>query len=133
MDLEATGTSSATGAAASVGGQQHFTVSSRQLENGVVLELRGELDLATVPIVQREMRQAKGFHDLVVIDLRQVSFMDSAGLQLLLSLQKRMRERGGSLLVVQGSRQVRRLFELTGIIDQLQLIDDPAAAPGLSL
>lgn len=98
-----------------------------------MLELRGELDLATVPIVQKEMRQAKGFHDVVVLDLRQLWFMDSAGLQLLLSLQKRMRERGGSLLVVQGSRQVRRLFELTGVVDQLQLIDDPAAVPGLSL
>jgi anti-anti-sigma factor len=103
------------------------------LDDRIVLELRGELDLATVPIVQEELGRAKRFYELVVLDLRQVSFMDSAGLQLLVSMQKRMRDRGGSLLVVQGQRQVQRLFELTGIVDQLQLIDDPAAVPGLSL
>lgn len=107
-------------------GDGRFTVGHRAVSNGVLLVPRGDVDLATVGTLEEALRHAEQAHDLVVLDLREVPFMDSSGLHALISADLRMRERGGRLVVVQGGDQVRRLLGLTGADKQLELIDDPA-------
>ena len=79
---------------------------------GAVLELAGEIDLSTAPMVdaQFESLADRGITD-VVIDATQVTFMDSSGLAALLAGQKLIHSKGSSVLVVP-SPQVRRLLEL---------------------
>lgn len=89
----------------------------------VVLALSGEVDLATAPVVEDELRRAEASQDLIVLDLRDVSFMDSTGIRMLVAADRRNRERGGALVVVQGSTQVRRLFELSGLTQHLEVVD----------
>lgn len=93
---------------------------------GVVLALSGELDLATAPVVEDELRRADASQDLIVLDLRHLTFMDSTGIRTLVAADRRARERGAALVIVQGSRQVRRLFELSGLTDHLQVVDGDA-------
>jgi anti-anti-sigma factor len=116
---------------------RRFAISCRRLDDvaalhslghadsgqGVLLALSGEVDLATAPVVEDELRRAEASQDLIVLDLRDVSFMDSTGIRTLVAADRRNRERGAALVVVQGSRQVRRLFELSGLAQHLEVLD----------
>ncbi len=105
--------------------ERTFSVSSRRLEHGLVVALSGEVDISSAPVAERELRRAEESHDRVVLDLSEVRFMDSTGLQMVLAGHRRLQERGGSLLVVPGQRQVRRLFELTQMDARLHLVEAP--------
>ena len=91
--------------------------------------LAGELDLATVPIAEHELRRA--LHDAanVVLDLRSLTFIDLAGLNLVLAAERSARRVGRQLAVAhQGASCVQRMFELTRADRSLMLVDDPATA-----
>ncbi len=76
--------------------------------------LEGELDLASADMLEREVRKLRlDGRDCVVVDLRNVEFMDSTGLRVLLSLRNAAKRAGQRLILVRGPRQVQRLFELT--------------------
>lgn len=114
-----------------------FTITCRRLEDasglgslvesdsgqGLVLALNGELDLATAPIAEGELRRAEASGDLIVIDLRGVTFMDSTGIRMLVNADRRARDRGTGLVVVQGPPQVRRLLVLSGLSQHLDVVD----------
>ena len=89
--------------------------------------LSGEIDLSTVEDVESELRTAiDGGTGAVALDLREVSFLDSSGLRLLLRLHKEFGDAGRRLVLVQGPRRVARVFELTGAEDQFEIVKDPA-------
>ena len=81
---------------------------------------RGEIDLATVDELETQLRQlrATGF-DHLVLDLRDVTFMDSTGLRLILSWDDAAREDGIDFSLVPGTPGVQRLFEITGVLGRL--------------
>lgn len=102
-------------------------VSSHPLRKGIVIVVCGEVDLATTRVVEEKLLRAEESHDLVVLDLSRTSFMDSTGLHMIVAAERRLRERGGRLVVVEGPPQVRRLLKLTHIADHLELVHDVAA------
>ena len=88
--------------------------------------LTGEIDLSTVEDVESGLRKAiDGGTGAVALDLREVSFLDSSGLRLLLRLHKDMSDAGRRLVLVQGPRRVARVFELTGAEDQFEIVNSP--------
>ena len=87
--------------------------------------LRGQLCLASAAVATEALRCAESHASLVVLDLRGLSFMDCSGLHIALDASTRMRESGGRLVVVQGPPNVRRIFEMTGVISQLEIVDEP--------
>ncbi len=103
-----------------------FAIDRRVSGSAVLLSPRGDVDLATVGELDQALRQAGDSHELVVLDLRGVPFMDSSGLHTMIGADLRMRELGGRLVVVQGGEQIRRLLGLTGADAQLDLVEDPA-------
>ena len=102
----------------------HIRIVSRRLGPGIVLAVSGEIDLATAPMVERELLRAEESHELVAIDLSRTSFVDSTEIHAVMAAHLRLRERGGRLLVVQGPPQIRRVFELTGLSDHLDVVRD---------
>ena len=80
----------------------------------------GELDLATVPLVDAELAElwSVGFTRLVV-DLRSVTFLDSTGLRLLLTWQARSAADGMVFGVIPGPPVVERVLEVAGVADHL--------------
>ena len=76
----------------------------------------GELDLATVPIVDAQLSElvAAGFTSLV-LDLRELRFLDSTGLRLLLSWEARSRAEGVALTVIPGPAPIRRVIDVAGV------------------
>jgi anti-anti-sigma factor len=82
----------------------------------------GELDLSTVGLLRREVDEllAVGWQDLVV-DLREVTFADSAVVHLLLSVSDHVAGRDGTLSIVVEPGPVVELLTLSGVAPQLPL------------
>jgi stage II sporulation protein AA (anti-sigma F factor antagonist) len=87
------------------------------------LTVLGELDIATVPILERAFTAVLEDGDvrMIVVDLADLSFVDSSGLHLLLRMKDAC-ERADRLRIVNGSPAVVRLLDLSGVRDLLPLI-----------
>jgi len=81
------------------------------------LTLSGELDIASYPLLETATREltASGARS-ITLDLREVAFMDLAGLRAILEVHERSEEDGYELRVIPGPWQVQRLFERTGLL-----------------
>lgn len=108
-------------------------LSIRETSEGGVHRLTpiGDLDLATAPLLEGAFNAVFTDDDveMIVVDLTELSFMDSTGIHLLI----RMHDACGDvdrLRVINGSRAVERLLDLTGVRAHLPLITsdcDPLA------
>jgi anti-sigma B factor antagonist len=87
---------------------------------------RGEIDLATAPVLEGQLRELRdtGF-DHLVVDLRDVTFMDSTGLRLILGWDDEARAGGLDFELIPGAPIVQRLFEITGVTDRLRFVAPP--------
>lgn len=83
----------------------------------------GELDIATVPVVAGHLDEceAAGFKQ-VVLDLREVCFLDSTGLRLILERDARSRADGFGFSLIAGPPPVQRLFDLTRTTERLNFV-----------
>jgi anti-anti-sigma factor len=89
----------------------------------VVLGLSGELDLASAPLLEKEIASSKlESTAMVVLDLEDLKFIDSTGLRVVLSAHERTRQRGQEFAVTRGSPQVQRLLSITGAGEHLRVI-----------
>jgi len=84
----------------------------------------GEIDIATVPMVEAQLSELKpaGFKQ-VTLDLRSVCFLDSTGLRMILEWDARSRADGFAFSLVAGPPTVQRLFDLTDTTTRLTFID----------
>jgi len=104
----------------------NFEVEVRDRDQAVVIGVRGELDLASSPALEHELeRGTAASAPLVIVDLRELEFMDSTGLSVVVRAHQRATENGQQFAVVRGSQQVQRLLSLTGVADRLTLVDSP--------
>ncbi len=90
------------------------------------VSLRGELDLGSAPDVERELAtlERKG-PPVVVLDLRELTFIDSTGLRSVLSADARARRDGRRLVVIPGPPPVHRVFRIALLDQRLEFVDDP--------
>ena len=103
-----------------------FSVDQHNQGSAVVVAVSGELDLRTSPqLEERLIRAFDAGAELVILDLRQIEFMDSTGLRVLLSAHQRARETGRRFALVRGADQVERVLTLTGVRDLLTVVDAP--------
>ena len=89
-----------------------------EAEHGVTtVSVSGELDLATRRILDDALTSVEAEGErvkMILVDLRNVAFMDSSGLQTLLQAKERCGPSGPGLIVTAASPTVRRVFEVTG-------------------
>lgn len=103
-----------------------FSVEERNEGSAWVLAARGELDLRTSPELEERLDRVWGAGaELVILDLRQIEFMDSTGLRVLLAAHQRAHETGRRFALVRGADQVERVLTLTGVRDLLTVVDAP--------
>ena len=99
-----------------------FSVTRRPSGEAVVVAPVGEIDLATVDELAQALDAAREEAGSVVLDLREVTFMDSAGLRLVLEASLA----GEGFAVVRGPREVQRIFDLVGLDERrLTMLDQP--------
>ena len=94
----------------------------------VVVALEGEIDLSAAPDAERRIAQAEAREPgRLVIDLREVTFMDSSGLRVLLTAHRRADQAGRGFALVKGGEAVERLLDVTGLTGRLEILDEPPA------
>jgi anti-sigma B factor antagonist len=97
-------------------GLQTLHIEVRRRPTGPWLRLSGELDLATAPDLEQHLRALEEGEGIrIVLELSGLTFMDSAGLTVIVEAERRAGERGRSLVMRGPSRQVTRLLELAGV------------------
>ncbi|HET9124680.1 MAG TPA: STAS domain-containing protein [Solirubrobacteraceae bacterium] len=86
----------------------------------VTVFARGEIDVLTAPALDQDLRGAHSdATEAVVLDLEGVTFMDSAGIHLLLDAQQRASSGGYRFGLRHVPAQTRRLFNLAGVAPQM--------------
>jgi anti-sigma B factor antagonist len=108
----------------------NFGLTTDQVSDGVaVIALSGEVDLYTAPDVKRELlRVIEDGAGSVIVDLTQTTFIDSTTLGVLISGVKRLRPSGGRLELVVSDRNIRKIFEITGLDRVFPIHDDRNSA-----
>ena len=103
-------------------------VEARTHRRTALIELRGELDIATAPKVAEVLDgialDADGVRH-VVLDLRGLTFMDGRGLHELVRQNEYARQNRHNLAVVRGREAIERLLALTAVEELLVLVDEP--------
>jgi anti-anti-sigma factor len=90
------------------------------------LVLSGELDLACAGELETSLLQLESSEPpILVLDLRELDFMDSTGLRSVIAADARARERGARLVIVRAPEEVDRVFRLTRMDQHLELVDEP--------
>ena len=109
-----------------------FDLEVSTAEGGVVVcTSGGELAVATAPKLRQALVRAVSESEgppRVVVDLAGVDFLDSTGLGVLLGGLKRVRAQQGALALARPESQVRKVFEVTRVIEILPLHDSLDAA-----
>jgi anti-sigma B factor antagonist len=105
-----------------------LAVRVRRKPKYVLVEVAGEVDIATVARLRERLWPLAASGRPLVADLDQVSFIDASGLGALACAARLAAEHGASLQVVCAQQQIRRLFRLTGLAGPISLVRTLAEA-----
>ena len=99
-----------------------YSISSAERDGCTVVTIAGEVDLYASPRVRDELRSLidQSSND-VVVDLRDLSFIDSTGLGVLVGALKRLREKERSLVLEAPNPSIYKIFEITGLTQVFQI------------
>lgn len=87
------------------------------------VRVSGELDLGTAARLDVAFREALGYARLILLDLQELSFMDSTGLHVIVDASVQARVRGARIVVMGASPSVEALLDLTGSRSRLDLLE----------
>src|SRR6188768_4572000 len=94
-----------------------FSIEDRAVDDEThVVAVTGEIDLFTAPEFKQRVSapiDAGRLH--VVVDLTETTFIDSSSLGVLIGAHRRLKLRGGALLVVCNSEAIAKTFKITGL------------------
>lgn len=106
--------------------RQYLSIDVAVDEETLTIALNGEADLESAPRIEAAVRDALTVVPapaLIAIDLRELRFIDSSGLQALIAAHELCRADGRELRIVRGPANVQRVFELTGMQKALPFAD----------
>jgi anti-sigma B factor antagonist len=98
-----------------------LTILVRHEPGYVIATPEGEIDIANVAKLRERLFELAAEGQPLIVDLDQVSFIDSVGLAALVGASKRAAAHGASLQVVCARPQTRQLFRVTGLDTQIPL------------
>jgi anti-anti-sigma factor len=102
-----------------------FSTSVERREAASIVAMEGDLDIATEAQATAELARAMDGCAVLVVDLRELAFLDSTGVRVLLAADLQAREKGMRFGVVRGDGMVGRLLEMTRIEKRFPVVDDP--------
>jgi anti-anti-sigma factor len=98
----------------------------RETEGAILISLSGELDLSVMDPLEQVLAAAEAKQpSVLVIDLRDLQFMDSSGIRLVVEADLRAREADRRLILVRGSDPVHRVFTIALLDKRLEFVDAP--------
>ena len=103
------------------GGRDRLQIRSIPRADGIELRLSGELTLATLHVFQDQLRDSEAARpDVLVIDVRQLKFVDSLAIGELIAADKRSRGVGRRLTLITAPGPVERLLAVAGVDGRLR-------------
>jgi anti-sigma B factor antagonist len=93
-----------------------------------VVKLSGDLDVFLKSKLQSELQRLSE-NGVLILDLTEVRFIDSAGLTVLVDAHKRATRTGGAVrLILKEDQQVYRILQITGLTRLFRIFQDEASA-----
>jgi anti-sigma B factor antagonist len=107
----------------------NLQVERRTVGDALVVSVSGEVDLATAETLREELMVAESQPASgLVLDLRQVGFLDSTGIGELVGVHRRLRKSDRPLALVVPEGPIRKILAITGMDGVLDLHDDESSA-----
>ena len=95
-----------------------MTIEIQKNSAETILQIAGRLDTITAPSLDKTIHEEIGDTRNLILDLKSLEYISSAGLRVLLGAQKKM-QKIGSMKVVNVCEEVMEVFEMTGFADIL--------------
>ena len=95
-----------------------MTIEIKKNDQGTIIEIVGRLDTITAPALDKTINEDIGDTKNLILDVKGMEYISSAGLRVLLSAQKKM-QKIGSMKVINVCEEVMGVFEMTGFADIL--------------
>jgi anti-sigma B factor antagonist len=99
-------------------------ITSRSAGDWTVVEVHGDVDLATTPQLREALSSAGADGSRLAVDLRGVPFMDSMGLGVLVGARRRAEETGSSLALICDEGPISRLLDVSGLATVFRVVAD---------
>lgn len=102
-------------------------IETERIGPNLIVQVDGELDLETSPLFREKVESKLNQYEMVkhlILDLKKVNFIDSSGLGAILGRFKRLSQQGGRVSAVNVSPQVKRIFELSGLLKIMEIYSD---------
>jgi anti-sigma B factor antagonist len=90
-------------------------------EGKIIISLNGKLSAATAGEFNTAVEDALGESQSLVLDFKDVDYMASAGLRVLVAAQKKLHTSGGSMVLLNVRKEVMEVFEVTGLDEVLDI------------
>ena len=97
-----------------------MTIEMKRTADTTIIELVGRLDTITAPALDKAVSEDIGDTKNLVLDVKGLEYISSAGLRVLLSAQKKF-QKIGSMKVTNVCEEVMEVFEMTGFADILTI------------
>lgn len=81
----------------------------------ITLKLIGRLNTVTSPLLQKTLEQEKEDVTEINMDLEKLEYISSAGLRVLLAITKKMKAKGGTMILYNVNEEVMEVLEITGL------------------
>jgi anti-anti-sigma factor len=105
-----------------------FDVRVVETDEGPVIVARGELDLSAHDTLRRCIESCSAIGERLVLDVAEVTFVDSTGLNLLVWAHRRLGDRPGAIVLRNPSPPVVRVIEIAGLYDTFAIETTPDAS-----
>ena len=97
-----------------------MTIEIKKNTEETIIEIVGRLDTITAPVLDKALNEDIGETQNLVLDVKGMEYISSAGLRVLLSAQKKM-QKIGSMKLTNVCNAVMDIFEMTGFADILEI------------
>ena len=97
-----------------------MTIEIKRTAEATTIELAGRLDTTTAPALDKTINEDIGETKNLVLNLKGLEYISSAGLRVILSAQKKL-QKVGSMKVTNVCEEVMEVFEMTGFADILTI------------
>lgn len=106
----------------------HINLTTKK--NVLIIRLAGELDHHTAEQLKEQVEEKINKDGIrhILLNLEELTFMDSSGLGVILGRYKRLKQLDGSMVICAISPSIYRLFELSGLFKILQIVDSEEQA-----
>ena len=104
-----------------------FEIQTEDLQDAIIIHVRGEVDLATAPMLQNALRSATESGRHVVVDLSKATYVDLSGFRVLIEGKKALGERQ-ALALAASSPPVHRVIEIIELGTILPVFPSPQEA-----